>query len=127
MRMSQILRISAYSAALVVFTLALSVAGRFEVAADGHHPPTPGPAACQWRQSGTPGYQSCFAAATASDMTRTVTKDTQLKAEPISSSRDVFILNSGATVTMLDRTANGFWCHVQSARASGYVPFEVLN
>jgi len=85
-----------------------------------------GPPACAALQSGTPAYRDCVAAETQSKI-KMVKAETQLKAEPISSSRDVGILNAGTKVALLDRTANGFWCHVQSGGFSGYVPMEALN
>ncbi len=121
-------RISAYCAALVVFSLALSAAGSFEAKAGGGRPHQnlSGPPACAALQSGTPAYRDCVAAETQSKI-KMVKAETQLKAEPISSSRDVGILNAGTKVALLDRTANGFWCHVQSGGFSGYVPMEALN
>ena len=108
-------RISAYCAALVVFSLALSAAGSFEAKAGGGRPHQnlSGPPACAALQSGTPAYRDCVAAETQSKI-KMVKAETQLKAEPISSSRDVGILNAGTKVALLERTANGFWCHVQS-------------
>jgi uncharacterized protein YgiM (DUF1202 family) len=121
-------RVSAYCATLVVFSVALSAAGSFEAKAGGGRPHQnlSGPAACAALQSGTPAYRDCAAVYTPSKM-KTVKTESQLKAEPISSSHDVGILNAGTKVALLDRTANGFWCHVQSGGFSGYVPFEALN
>jgi uncharacterized protein YgiM (DUF1202 family) len=107
--------------------VALSAAGSFEAKAGGKpHQNLSGPSACAALQSGTPAYRDCIDVHTASKI-KTVKTETQLKAEPISSSRDVGILNAGTKVALLDRTANGFWCHVQSGGFSGYVPFEALN
>ena len=126
--MSEIRKISACSAALVVFSLASSAAGSFEAKAGGGRPHQnlSGPPACAALQSGTPAYRDCAAVYTSSK-TKTVKSETQLKAAPISSSHDVGILNAGTKVALLDRTANGFWCHVQSGGFSGYVPMEALN
>jgi len=150
MRMSEIRKISACSAALVVFSLASSAAGSFEAKADGGrlhqnlsgppaagrfvagagggrpHQNLSGPHACAALQSETPAYRDCIAAETPSNI-KTIKADTQLKAEPNSSSKTVGILNAGTQVALLERTANGFWCHVQSGGFSGYVPFEALN
>ena len=127
--MFKIFRISAYSAAVIVFSMALVVAGSFEAGAKGGgrpHQNLSGPPACAALQSGTPGYRDCLAAQTSSK-TRTIKADTQLKAQPNSSSKAVGILNAGTQEAMIERTANGFWCHVQSGGFSGYVPFEALN
>jgi hypothetical protein len=139
MRMSEIRKISAYFATLVVFSLALSAAGSFEAKAGGGrshqnagagggrpHQNLSGPHACAALQSETPAYRDCIAAETLSNI-KTVKADTQLKAEPNSSSKTVGILNAGTQVALLERTANGFWCHVQSSGLSGYVPFDALN
>ena len=134
----KIRRISAYSAALVAFSLALSAAGSFEAKAGGGtphhngagggrpHQNLSGPHACAALQSETPAYRDCVAAETPSNI-KTVKADTQLKAELNSSSKTVGILNAGTQVALLERTANGFWCHVQSSGLSGYVPFDALN
>ena len=82
--------------------------------------------ACAALQSETPAYRDCIAAETPSNI-KTIKADTQLKAEPNSSSKTVGILNAGTQVALLERTANGFWCHVQSSGLSGYVPFDALN
>jgi uncharacterized protein YgiM (DUF1202 family) len=138
MRMSEIRKISAYSATLVVFSLALSAAGSFEAKAGGRshqnagagggrpHQNLSGPHACAALQSETPAYRDCIAAETPSK-TKTIKADTQLKAEPNSSSKTAGILNAGTQVALLERTANGFWCHVQSSGLRGYVPFDALN
>jgi len=128
MRMSEIRKISAYSATLVVFGLALSAAGSFEAKAGGGRPHQnlSGPHACAALQSETPAYRDCIAAETPSNI-KTIKADTQLKAEPNSSSKTVGILNAGTQVALLERTANGFWCHVQSGGLSGYVPFDALK
>jgi uncharacterized protein YgiM (DUF1202 family) len=126
--MSNTSRISAYSAAVIVFSLALGASG-FEAEAGGGRPHQnlSGPPACAALQSGTPGYRDCVAAQSGSAKTKTITMDTQLKAEPNSSSKAVGVLNKGTQVALIERTANGFWCHVQSGGFSGYVPFEVMN
>jgi uncharacterized protein YgiM (DUF1202 family) len=127
MRMSEIRKIPAYSATLVVFSLALSAAGSFEAKAGGRpHQNLSGPHACAALQSETPAYRDCIAAETPSK-TKTIKADTQLKAEPNSSSKTAGILNAGTQVALLERTANGFWCHVQSSGLRGYVPFDALN
>jgi uncharacterized protein YgiM (DUF1202 family) len=128
MRMFKTCRISAYCAALVVFSLALSAAGSFEAKAGGGRPHQnlSGPHACAALQSETPAYRDCIAAETPSK-TKTIKADTQLKAEPNSSSKTAGILNAGTQVALLERTANGFWCHVQSSGLRGYVPFDALN
>ena len=123
--MSKICRISTYSAAVIVIGLAFCTAGSFEAVAGGGKPHQnvylSGPAACVALQSGTPGYRDCVAGQTPSKM-NTVKMDIQLKAEPNSSSKAVGILNAGTKVALLERTANGFWCHVQSGGFSGYIP-----
>jgi SH3 domain-containing protein len=128
MRMSKICRLSAQAAALAVFALALSVTGSIEAKAGGGRPHQnlSGPPACAALQSGTPRYRDCIAVQTPSKI-KMVKMDTQLKAEPNSASKAVGILNAGTQVAMIERTANGFWCHVQSGGFSGYVPFEALN
>jgi uncharacterized protein YgiM (DUF1202 family) len=68
-----------------------------------------------------------MAHAKASGAMKTVNTDTQLKSQPNSSSAAVGILNKGTQVALIERTANGFWCHVKSGGFSGYLPFEVLN
>ncbi len=77
-------------------------------------------------QSGTPAYIDCMAYAKAGSM-KTVNTDTQLKSQPNSSSTAVGVLNKGTQVAVLDKTANGFWYHVQSGGFSGYLPFEALD
>ena len=37
------------------------------------------------------------------------------------------ILNKGTKVALIERTANGFWCHVKSGGFDGYVPFELMD
>ena len=104
----KIRRISAYSAALVAFSLPLSDAGSFEAKVGGGRPHQnlSGPHACVALQSETPAYRDCVAAETPSNI-KTVKADTQLKAEPNSSSKTVGILNAGTKVALLERTANG--------------------
>jgi len=85
------------------------------------------PSQCAALQSGTPAYIDCMAYTKNKGNLKTVNADIQLKAEPNSSSRAVGVLNKGTQVAMIERTANGFWCHVQSGGFSGYVPFEALN
>jgi uncharacterized protein YgiM (DUF1202 family) len=61
-------------------------------------------------------------------MTMTVTTDgTQVKEQPIASSRTMSVLNAGATVNVLDRTANGLWARVQMDSTTGYVPVKALK
>jgi len=48
-------------------------------------------------------------------------------AEPNSYGKAIGTLNAGTTVVMIERTGNGFWCHIQSGGFDGYVPFEALN
>jgi uncharacterized protein YgiM (DUF1202 family) len=61
-------------------------------------------------------------------MTMTVTKDgTQVKEQPLASSKTVSILAAGATVNVLDKTANGLWVHVQMDSTTGYVPVKALK
>lgn len=126
--MSRICRISAYSAAFVGFSLALTAAGNFKAEANAGrgHQNLSGPFACAALQSGTPAYRDCMVLHSSSKM-KTVNKDTQLKGEPVSSSQAVGILNKGTKVALIERTANGFWCYVQSGNQYGYLPFEDLN
>jgi hypothetical protein len=122
--------ISRRYAALIVVSVILSGAGSFEAQAGGGRPHqnigVGIPQQCATLQSGTPGYRDCMASA-AGAKTKTIAMDTQLKAEPNSSSKAVGILNKGTQVAMIEHTANGFWCHVQSGGFNGYVPFEALN
>ena len=109
--------------------MALSLAISFQAEAGGGRPHQNqwAPQQCATLQSGTPGYADCMAYAKGHSNIKTVNNDIQLKAEPNSSSRAVGVLNKGTQVAMIERTANGFWCHVQSGGFSGYVPFEALN
>ena len=117
-------KITKLAAAAAVFLMF----GNLEAMAGGGRPHQNlgGPPACAALQSGTPGYRDCMAAQTGSKM-KIVKAETQLKSEPISTSNAVGVLNAGTQVTMLERTANGFWCHIQSGGFSGYVPFEALE
>jgi uncharacterized protein YgiM (DUF1202 family) len=119
-------KIAVYALAL---GMALSLAASFEARAGGGRPHQNqwAPAQCATLQSGTPGYADCLAYVKSQSNVKTVNADTQLKSQPNSSSSAVGILNKGTQVAMIERTANGFWCHVQSGGFSGYVPFEVLN
>jgi uncharacterized protein YgiM (DUF1202 family) len=61
-------------------------------------------------------------------MTMTVTTaGTQVKEQPISSSRTLSVLNAGDTVDVLDRTANGLWARVQMGSTTGYVRVDALK
>ncbi len=61
-------------------------------------------------------------------MTMTVTKDgTQVKEQPLASSKTVSILAAGATVNVLDKTANGLWVHIQMDSTTGYVPIKAFK
>ena len=61
-------------------------------------------------------------------MTMTVTTaGTQVKEQPISSSRTLSVLNAGDTVDVLDRTANGLWARVQMGNTTGYVRVDALK
>ena len=104
------------------------VSGNFEAIAGGGkpHQNLSGPPACAALQSGTPGYRDCVANSAGSKM-KIINADTQLKQEPNSSSKAVGILNKGTQVALIERTANGFWCHVKSGGFDGYVPFEALE
>ena len=127
--MSKISTISACSAAAALFGLFFT-AGSFEAEAGAGNPLRnaylSSPAACAALLSGTPGYRDCAAVHTPGKM-KTIKSETQLKAEPNSSSKAVGILNPGTKVALLERTKNGFWCHVQSGGITGYVPMEALN
>lgn len=120
-------KIGAYSLA---FCAALCFAGfSFEAQAGGGRPHQNlgAPQQCATLQSGTPGYRDCMAYVKGSGAMKVVNADTQLKAEPNSSSKAVGVLNKGTQVALIERTANGFWCHVQSGGFSGYLPYEVLE
>ena len=84
------------------------------------------PQQCAALQSGTPGYRECMANY-GPPTTAIITTDTQLKAEPNSSSKAVGVLDKGTQVALIERTANGFWCHVKSGGFEGYVPFELMD
>lgn len=118
-------KIGVYSLALgVAFSLAIN----FEAQAGGKpHQNLRAPQQCAALQSGTPAYKDCMASAGAAAAMKTINADTQLKSQPSFSSDAVGVLNKGTQVAMIERVANGFWCHVQSGGFSGYVPFEVLN
>jgi uncharacterized protein YgiM (DUF1202 family) len=122
--------ISRRYAALIVVSVILCGAGSFEAQAGGGRPHQNlgigMPQQCATLQSGTPGYKDCMANY-ASAKTATINTDTQLKAEPNSSSKAVGILNKGTQVALIERTANGFWCHVNSGGFDGYVPFELMD
>jgi hypothetical protein len=120
-------RIGAYSLALGL--VACAVGFSFEAQAGGGRPHQNqwAPQQCATLQSGTPGYADCMAYVKGQGNIKTVNSDIQLKAEPNSSSRAVGVLNKGTQVAMIERTANGFWCHVRSGGFSGYIPFEALN
>ena len=61
-------------------------------------------------------------------MTMTVTTDgTLVKAQPLASSNTLSVLAAGATVNVLDRTANGLWAHIQMDNTTGYVPVKALK
>ncbi len=112
-----------------VLGLALSHAVSFNAQAGGGRPHQNlgAPQQCATLQSGTPGYADCMAYVKGSGAMKTVNSDTQLKSQPNASSSAVGILNKGTQVALIERTANGFWCHVKSGGYSGYLPFEVLN
>jgi uncharacterized protein YgiM (DUF1202 family) len=60
--------------------------------------------------------------------TMTATIDgTQVKKQPLSSSKTVSTLASGTTVNVLDKTANGLWVHIQIGSTTGYVPAKALK
>jgi uncharacterized protein YgiM (DUF1202 family) len=115
---------------LTVIAVASLIVGSLDASAGGGRPHQnvylSGPAACAALQSGTPGYRDCVASEMPAN-TKTIKAETQMKAEPVASSNAVGILNAGTQVTLLERTANGFWCHIQSGGFSGYVPFEALE
>lgn len=112
-----------------VLGMALSLAASFNAEAGGGRPHQNqwGPQQCATLQSGTPGYKDCMAYVKSGSAMKTVNADIQLKSQPNSSSSAVGVLNKGTQVALIERTANGFWCHVQSGGFSGYVPFEALN
>ena len=61
-------------------------------------------------------------------MTKTVTKDgTQVKEQRLASNKTVSTLAAGATVNVLDKTANGLWVHIQMDSTTGYVPVKALK
>jgi uncharacterized protein YgiM (DUF1202 family) len=124
--MPKICKIAAHSAAVVGLIVSVAFISDANAGGGRPHQNLSGPPACAALQSGTPAYRDCAAVYTPSKM-KTIKTETQLKAEPIASSHDVGILNAGTKVALLERTANGFWCHVQSGGFSGYVPFEALN
>ena len=109
--------------------LALSTVLAFQANAGGGRPHQNigGPQQCATLQSGTPGYRDCMAYAQGGGKMKVVNTDTQLKSQPVSTSKAVGILNKGTQVAVLEKTANGFWYHVQSGGFSGYLPFEVLE
>jgi hypothetical protein len=84
------------------------------------------PQQCAAILSGTPGYRDCMANY-APPETAIITRDTQLKAEPNSSSREIGVLNKGTQVALVERTANGFWFHVKSGGLEGYVSHELID
>jgi uncharacterized protein YgiM (DUF1202 family) len=109
--------------------LVLSFAASFDAQAGGGRPHQNfgAPPQCGPLQSGTPAYIDCMAYAKASGAMKTVNTDTQLKSQPNSASSAVGVLNKGTQVAVIEKTANGFWYHVQSGGFSGYLPFEMLN
>ena len=118
------------TASSCTIALTLAITSGFDAHAGGGRPHqnlgVGMPQQCATLQSGTPGYRDCMASVAPSKM-KTVNTDTQLKAQPNSSSQAVGILNKGTQVALIERTANGFWCHVKSGGFDGYVPFEVLE
>lgn len=114
--------------ALIVVSVILYGAGNFEAHAGAGRPHQNqwAPMQCATLQSGTPGYHDCMANY-ALAKTATITEDTQLKSQPNSSSQAVGILNKGTQVALIERTANGFWCHIKSGGFEGYVPFEIMD
>jgi uncharacterized protein YgiM (DUF1202 family) len=52
---------------------------------------------------------------------------TQVMEQPLASSKVVSTLAAGAKVTVLDKTANGMWAHIQMNGVSGYVPVKALK
>jgi uncharacterized protein YgiM (DUF1202 family) len=119
-------KIGVYSFALGI-ALYLSASIQAQAGGGRPHQNQWAPQQCATLQSGTPGYKDCMASVASSSKLKTVNADTQLKSQPNSASTAVGVLNKGTQVAMIERTANGFWCHVQSGGFSGYVPFEVLN
>ena len=119
-------KIGIYAFALA---MVLSLVASFNAQAGGGRPHQNqwAPQQCATLQSGTPGYKDCMAYVKASGAMKTVNTDTQLKSQPNSSSAAVGILNKGTQVAVIERTANGFWLHVNSGGFSGYLPFEVVN
>jgi hypothetical protein len=109
--------------------LALCVAVSFKANAGGGkpHQNLGVPQQCATLLSGTPAYRDCMDYAKGGSQMKTVNTDTQLKAQPIASAPAVGILNKGTQVALIERTADGFWCHVRSGGFTGYVPFEALN
>jgi uncharacterized protein YgiM (DUF1202 family) len=113
----------------LAFGLVLSLAASFNAQAGGGRPHQNfgAPSQCAPLQSGTPAYIDCMAYVKGQGSMKTVNTDTQLKSQPNSSSSAVGVLNKGTQIAVLDKTANGFWYHVQSGGFSGYLPFEVVN
>jgi uncharacterized protein YgiM (DUF1202 family) len=60
-------------------------------------------------------------------MTMTTAMSTKVNAQPVSSSKVVSTLAAGTKVTVLDKTANGKWAHVQVGTSTGYVLLKTLK
>ena len=55
------------------------------------------------------------------------TNGTHLYQQPSSSSKVISMLTAGTKVTVLDKSSNGLWAHVQVGSATGYVHLKALK
>jgi hypothetical protein len=118
-------KLAAYAAAFVGLAAGAVIVS--DALAESHQNVEHGhPQQCAAIQSGTPGYRDCMANH-APPKTAIVTRNTQLKAEPNSSSRAISVLNEGTQVGLVEPTANGFWFHVKSGGLEGYVSHELID
>ena len=56
-----------------------------------------------------------------------IANGTHLYQQPISSSKVISMLNAGTKVTVLDKSSNGLWAHVQVGSATGYIHLKALK